>query len=77
MYKVDFIDIGRNNKSFSKEMKDMNWDSLYEAVNPYLVSSFSVGFSLNFEEGVGVVHAGFRTVGRFKFHKIEDGEYEL
>ncbi|MGU8434385.1 hypothetical protein ACV3RS_09780 [Clostridium perfringens] len=77
MYKVDFIDIGRNKNSFSKEMKDMNWDSLYEAVNPYLLSSFSVGFNLNVEEGVGVVHAGFRTVGRFKFHKIEDSENEL
>ncbi|UBK99515.1 hypothetical protein KLF26_09885 [Clostridium perfringens] len=77
MYKVDFIDIGGNNKSFSKEMKDMNWDSLYEAVSPCLVSSFSVGFTLNVEEGVGVVHAGFRTVGRFKFYKIEDSEYEL
>jgi|GEM_PF-2963614 len=77
MYRVDFVDIGRNKNSFSKEMKDMSYENLYDVVSPYLLSSFSVGFSLNVEEGVGVVHAGFRTVGRFKFHKIEDSGNEL
>ncbi|WP_415341506.1 hypothetical protein [Clostridium perfringens] len=77
MYKVDFIDIGRNNKSFSKEIKELSWENLYDAVSPNLLSSFSVGFGLNEEEGVGSVLAGFRIVGRFKFYKIEDEEDEL
>ncbi|WP_346980416.1 hypothetical protein [Clostridium perfringens] len=77
MYRVDFIDVEKNKKSFSKEMKDINYDNLYDAVKPYLPNRFSVGFGVNDKDRSGVVIVGFRIVGRFKFYKIEDSEYEL
>ncbi|WCM71318.1 hypothetical protein LZD60_08060 [Clostridium perfringens] len=59
MYKVDFINIGRNNKNFSKEMEEINYDNLYRAVKPCLLSS-DIWFSYSNEEQTkGVVHAGF------------------
>lgn len=69
MYKVDFIDIGRNNKSFSEEMKEINYENLYHAVKPCLLSS-DIWF--NCKDGNGVVFAGFHIVGSFKVKEIKD-----
>lgn len=77
MYKVDFVDVGRNKKSFSKEMKDIDYDNFYEVVKPHLLSSFSIDFVLSDEDGTGMVLAGFCIVGRFRINKLEGNEDEL
>lgn len=77
MYRVDFSDVGRSHKNFSVNMEEINYDNLYEAVKPYLLSSFSIGFALNDEVGVGVVEVGFYRMGTFKIHRIDDEETEL
>ncbi len=63
MFRVDFIDIGASNKSFSKYIKEINHKNLYHAVKPYLQSR-NIWFTCR--DGEGVVFAGFRSVGKFK-----------
>lgn len=69
-YKIEIKDLGRNHISLSKIVRKIDYPTLYNIVKPYLLSS-NISFSAA-EGEWGTVFAGFHTVGKITFNKVEE-----
>ena len=64
--KVEFIEVGRFKKSWTADLKEISYDSLYLQVKPHLLSN-----DIEFTMSGHVLVSGIRTVGKFRILEEE------
>ncbi|QFT40053.1 MULTISPECIES: hypothetical protein [unclassified Vibrio] len=71
--KVEFIEVGGNNMSWTSELEELDHDSLYKAVKSRgALMSEDIGFRYNDKTKTGVIVVGmFRAAGQFKVVETE------
>ena len=66
MVLVDFIEVGRDKKSWQATLKSLDYDSLYREVRRNGgLGSRDLEFGQEPDSNKGVILAGFRNVGQF------------
>jgi hypothetical protein len=66
MIAVEFIEVGRNKRSWTAPMKELDEDALYRSVRKHgAVMSRDLSFLLE-DETNGAVLAGFHKIGTFR-----------
>ncbi|WP_036230222.1 hypothetical protein [Marinobacterium jannaschii] len=66
--KIQFIEVGPNNSSWTAEVSELEYEALYREVkDKAMLMSRTIDFSYDGESKSGeVIVGGFRTVGKFK-----------
>lgn len=70
--KVQFIDVGRNKANWEADCEKIDYEFLYKQMKKHGVLSRGIDFE-EVGTGVGIIYAGFRPIGRFKFAEVDNG----
>lgn len=74
-WRVHFVDIGRNKKSWSKDFwgAELDADAVADEASAVLMSN-EVAACIDMDKGTGFIGAGFHRVGDLRIEPIVGGE---
>lgn len=74
-YRIEFKELGRENKSGFKLIEQLNHDELRGVIRPYLLSH-DLLFPDLCEGEWGSIFAGFNVVGKIRFLKLDESNQQ-